>query len=71
MPSDTLANPNGDSTYVRVQILTPADTLDREQKLGVTQEVTQIIAAVAIQRRRFRAITYTVLRPGSASRGVI
>ncbi len=47
LPADALANANGDNNYVRVQILTPAGVLDREKKLGVTKEMTEIVAAAA------------------------
>jgi phenylpyruvate tautomerase PptA (4-oxalocrotonate tautomerase family) len=45
LPLDTLSNVDGDSNYVRVQVLTPADVLDREKQLGVVQELTDIVAA--------------------------
>src|SRR5437879_3695285 len=44
---DALANAQGDSTYVRVQILTPVGVLDRTKQLGVVKEMTEIIAAAA------------------------
>ncbi|ATB35958.1 hypothetical protein CYFUS_001372 [Cystobacter fuscus] len=44
---DALATARGDSNYVRVQILTPVGTLDREKKLGVVKELTDIIASAA------------------------
>ncbi len=47
LDSDALANAQGDNNYVRVQILTPIGVLDREKKLGVTKEMTEIIAAAA------------------------
>ena len=47
LPSDSLSNAAGDSDYFRVQILTPAGTLDRDKKLGVVKEMTDIIAAAA------------------------
>lgn len=47
MPSDALANARGDSNYVRVQILTPIGVLDRDKKLGLVKEVTDIVAAAA------------------------
>src|SRR5712692_4640853 len=46
--SDALANVNGDSNYVRVQILTPVGVLaDRTKQLGVVKDLTDIIAAAA------------------------
>jgi phenylpyruvate tautomerase PptA (4-oxalocrotonate tautomerase family) len=44
---DALANANGAADRVRVQILTPEGTLDRDQKLGVVREMTEIVAAAA------------------------
>jgi phenylpyruvate tautomerase PptA (4-oxalocrotonate tautomerase family) len=44
---DALANAGGDNTYVRVNILTPVGVLDREKKLGVVKEMTEIVAAAA------------------------
>jgi phenylpyruvate tautomerase PptA (4-oxalocrotonate tautomerase family) len=44
---DGLATANGDHNYVRVQVLTPVGILDRDKKLGVTREMTDIIAAAA------------------------
>lgn len=47
MDADSLANANGDSTYVRIQVLTPVGVLDREKKLGVIGEMTDIIVAAS------------------------
>ena len=47
LPADSLANANGESTYVRIEILTPVGVLDREKKLGVAKELTEIVAAAA------------------------
>src|ERR1700683_5518814 len=47
LPSDSLANVDGDSNYVRVQVLTPVGVLDREKQLGVVRELTDIVAAAA------------------------
>jgi phenylpyruvate tautomerase PptA (4-oxalocrotonate tautomerase family) len=47
MPSETLSNVNGDSNYVRVQVLTPVGVLDRDKQLGVVKELTEIIAGAA------------------------
>jgi phenylpyruvate tautomerase PptA (4-oxalocrotonate tautomerase family) len=44
---DALGNANGDSNYVRVQILTPVGVLTREKQLGVVKEMTEIIASAA------------------------
>jgi phenylpyruvate tautomerase PptA (4-oxalocrotonate tautomerase family) len=47
MPGDTLANVDGDSTHIRVQVLTNAGALDRDKQLAVVSQFTQIIAAAA------------------------
>jgi phenylpyruvate tautomerase PptA (4-oxalocrotonate tautomerase family) len=47
LPADSLSNVDGDSTYVRVQVLTPIGVLDREKQLGVVRELTDIVAAAA------------------------
>lgn len=45
LPPDSIANVNGDSDYVRVQVLTPTGVLDREKQLGVVKELTESVAA--------------------------
>jgi phenylpyruvate tautomerase PptA (4-oxalocrotonate tautomerase family) len=47
LPASAIANVNGESNYVRVQVLTPAGVLDRDKQLGVVKELTEIIAAAA------------------------
>jgi phenylpyruvate tautomerase PptA (4-oxalocrotonate tautomerase family) len=47
LPSDSLSNAAGDSNYVRVQVLTPVNVLDRDKQLGVVRELTDIVAAAA------------------------
>jgi phenylpyruvate tautomerase PptA (4-oxalocrotonate tautomerase family) len=47
LPADALANVDGDSTYVRVQVLTNAGALDREKQLAVVEKLTGIVAAAA------------------------
>jgi phenylpyruvate tautomerase PptA (4-oxalocrotonate tautomerase family) len=47
MAADSLSNVVGDSSYVRVQVLTPVGVLDREKQLGVVKELTDIVAAAA------------------------
>ncbi len=44
---DALATSGGDSNYVRVEVLTPVGVLDRDKKLGVVREMTEIVAAAA------------------------
>ena len=47
LPADAIANAAGDSNYVRVQVLTPINVLDRDKQLGVVKELTDIVAAAA------------------------
>jgi len=47
LPADSVSNVAGDSNYVRVEVLTPVGTLDRDKQLGVVKELTEIIAAAA------------------------
>jgi phenylpyruvate tautomerase PptA (4-oxalocrotonate tautomerase family) len=47
LPEGSLGNANGESNYVRVQILTPVGVLDRTKQLGVVKEMTEIVAAAA------------------------
>ena len=47
LPADSISNAAGDSSYVRVQVLTPVGVLDRDKQLGVVRELTDIIAAAA------------------------
>src|SRR6201992_2962823 len=47
LPADAISNAAGDSNYVRVQVLTPLDVLDRDKQLGVVKELTEIVVAAA------------------------
>jgi phenylpyruvate tautomerase PptA (4-oxalocrotonate tautomerase family) len=47
LPGEAISNVNGESNYVRVQVLTPVGVLDREKQLGVVKELTDIIASAA------------------------
>jgi phenylpyruvate tautomerase PptA (4-oxalocrotonate tautomerase family) len=47
LPDDAMSNAAGASNYVRVQVLTPVNVLNREKQLGVVKELTEIIAAAA------------------------
>ncbi len=47
MDAAAISNVAGDSSYVRVQVLTPVGVLDRDKQLGVVAELTDIIAAAA------------------------
>src|SRR3954463_15823234 len=47
LPVDAISHAAGASNYVRVQVLTPVDVLNREKQLGVVKELTEIVAAAA------------------------
>jgi phenylpyruvate tautomerase PptA (4-oxalocrotonate tautomerase family) len=47
LPAESISNVAGASSYVRVQVLTPAGVLDRDEQLGVVKELTEIVAAGA------------------------
>jgi phenylpyruvate tautomerase PptA (4-oxalocrotonate tautomerase family) len=47
LPADAISNAAGDSNYVRVQVLTPANVLDRDKQIGVVRELTDIVATAA------------------------
>jgi phenylpyruvate tautomerase PptA (4-oxalocrotonate tautomerase family) len=47
LPTDAISNAAGDTNYVRVQVLTPVNVLDRAKQLGVVKELTEIVVAAA------------------------
>jgi phenylpyruvate tautomerase PptA (4-oxalocrotonate tautomerase family) len=47
LPAAALANVDGDSTYVRVQVLTNAGALDREKQVALVAKLTELVAAAA------------------------
>jgi phenylpyruvate tautomerase PptA (4-oxalocrotonate tautomerase family) len=47
LPAGSLSNVNGDSNYVRIQVLTNAGALDRGKQLAVVDQLTNIAAAAA------------------------
>ena len=47
LDADSLANVDGDNTYVRVQVLTNSGALDRGRQLAVVAELTKIVAEAA------------------------
>ena len=47
LPAQCMANVDGDSTYVRIQVLTNAGALDRDKQLPVVSQLTAIVAAAA------------------------
>jgi phenylpyruvate tautomerase PptA (4-oxalocrotonate tautomerase family) len=44
LPADSLSNVDGDSTYVRIQVLTNVGALDRDKQLAVVEQLTRIAA---------------------------
>jgi phenylpyruvate tautomerase PptA (4-oxalocrotonate tautomerase family) len=47
MDGPAISNVDGDSEYVRVQVLTNAGALDREKQLAVVRQFTDLVAAAA------------------------
>jgi phenylpyruvate tautomerase PptA (4-oxalocrotonate tautomerase family) len=47
MDGPALSNVNGDSSYVRVQVLTNAGALDRDKQLAVVSQFTELVAAAS------------------------
>src|ERR1700691_1247378 len=47
LPEGSLSNVDGDSNYVRIQVLTNSGALDRDKQLAVVERLTDIAAAAA------------------------
>ena len=47
LPPSNVSNVDGDSTYLRVQVLTNAGALDRDKQLAVVERLSGIIAQAA------------------------
>jgi len=47
LPAGDLSNVDGDSGYVRVQVLTNAGALDRDKQLAVVAQLTALVGAAA------------------------
>jgi phenylpyruvate tautomerase PptA (4-oxalocrotonate tautomerase family) len=47
VPSSHLVNVDGETSYVRVQVLTNAGALDREKQLTLTERLTALVAEAA------------------------
>ena len=64
LPADHFANVEGESTYVRVQVLTNAGALDRDKQLAVVRRFTDLVAAAAgdpsLAERTWVALTEAV-----------
>jgi phenylpyruvate tautomerase PptA (4-oxalocrotonate tautomerase family) len=50
MPAASLSNVDGDTTYVRVQVLTNAGALDRDKQLAAVARLTAVVADAAGDR---------------------
>ena len=44
LPADSLSNVDGESDYVRVQVLTNLGALDRDKQLAVVEQLTAVVA---------------------------
>jgi phenylpyruvate tautomerase PptA (4-oxalocrotonate tautomerase family) len=47
LPAGSLSNVDGDTNYVRIQVLTNAGALDRGKQLAVVEQLTRIAAEAA------------------------
>jgi phenylpyruvate tautomerase PptA (4-oxalocrotonate tautomerase family) len=47
LPAGALSNVEGESNYVRVQVLTNAGALDRDKQLAVVQQFTDLVSQAA------------------------
>ena len=47
LPAGDLSNVNGDTNYVRIQVLTNAGALDRDKQLAVVSQLTELVATAA------------------------
>lgn len=47
LPAASIANVDGDSNYVRVQVLTNTGALDRDKQLAVVERLTALVATAA------------------------
>src|SRR5258708_34944716 len=47
LPAGSIANVDGASNYVRVQVLTNQGALDRDKQLAVVEKLTDLVAAAA------------------------
>ena len=47
LPAGSIANVDGDSNYVRVQVLTNQGALDRDKQLAVVEKLTGLVAAAS------------------------
>ena len=47
LPAGALSNVDGESNYVRVQVLTNVGALDRDKQLAVVSQLTEVVAKAA------------------------
>jgi phenylpyruvate tautomerase PptA (4-oxalocrotonate tautomerase family) len=47
LPAHAIANVDGDSNYVRVQVLTNSGALDRDKQIAVVRQLTDLVAKAA------------------------
>lgn len=47
LPRNAIANVDGDSNYVRVQVLTNTGALDRDKQLALVRQLTDLVASAA------------------------
>jgi phenylpyruvate tautomerase PptA (4-oxalocrotonate tautomerase family) len=47
LPAHAIANVDGDSNYVRVQVLTNSAALDRDKQIAVVRQLTDLVAKAA------------------------
>jgi phenylpyruvate tautomerase PptA (4-oxalocrotonate tautomerase family) len=47
LSENSIANVDGDSNYVRVQVITNKGALDREKQLAVVEQLTDLVCAAA------------------------
>ena len=47
MPARAIANVDGESNYVRIQVLTNAGALDRDKQIEVVRQLTDLVASAA------------------------
>jgi phenylpyruvate tautomerase PptA (4-oxalocrotonate tautomerase family) len=47
LPRNAIANVDGDSSYVRVQVLTNAGALDRDKQLALVRQLADLVASAA------------------------
>lgn len=47
LPPEAIANADGDSDYVRIQVLTNAGALDRDKQIAIVEGLTRLVADAA------------------------